>query len=125
MSQSSPAHTPAHAAPRAASPAAHLSGPRAARRTRPGPLTGLRDALENWRVSWRLIALIAVPTAMGLAFAGLQVSMAERNAQTMGRVERLAILGQQLTGLAQAIEDERDNTARIIAHGRPGNGQTS
>jgi hypothetical protein len=49
-------------------------------------------------VSWRLIALIAVPTAMGLALASLQVSMAERNAQTMGRVERLTILGQQLTG---------------------------
>jgi hypothetical protein len=61
---------------------------------------------------------------MGLAFAGLQVSMAERNAQTMGRVERLTILGQQLTGLAQAIEDERDDTAGFIAHGRPGNGQT-
>ena len=75
-------------------------------------------------MSWRLIALIAVPTAMGLAFAGLQVSMAERNAQTMGRVERLAVLGQQITGLAQAIEDERDDTAGFIAHGRPATGQT-
>ena len=79
--------------------------------------------LENSRVSWRLVALIAVPTAMGLAFAGLQVSMAERNAQTMGRVERLAILGQRITGLAQAMEDERDDTAGFIAHNRPAHGQ--
>jgi signal transduction histidine kinase len=123
MSQSSSAHTPAHAAPPAASPAAHLPGRRAARRTRPGLLTGLRDSLENWRVSWRLIALIAVPTAMGLAFAGLQVSMAERNAQTMGRVEQLAVLGQQITGLAQAMENERDELAGFIAHHRPAAGR--
>jgi hypothetical protein len=43
-----------------------------------------RMALRNWRVSWRLIALIVVPAAMGLTFAGLQVSTAVRNAQTMG-----------------------------------------
>jgi Nitrate and nitrite sensing len=123
MSQSSPAHAHTRAAratrSAAASPGAGRPGPRAGRRARPGPLTGLREALENWRVSWRLIALIAVPTAMGLGFAGLQLSMAERNAQTMGRVERLAILGQQITGLAQAIEDERDGTAGFIARGRP------
>ena len=79
-------------------------------------------ALRNWRVSWRLIALIVVPTAMGLTFAGLQVSTAVRNAQTMGRVARLAVLGQRITGLAQAMEDERDDTASFIAHGRPASG---
>jgi hypothetical protein len=49
--------------------------------------------------------------------------MAERNAQTMGRVERLAVLGQQITGLAQAMEDERDELAGFIAHTRPAAGQ--
>jgi signal transduction histidine kinase len=109
MSQSSPAHAHSHAA----SPSPDL----------PGLLARPRLILENWRVSWRLIALIAVPTAMGLAFAGIQVSMAERNAQTMGRVERLAVLSQQVTGLAQAMEDERDETAGFIAHNRPAAGK--
>ena len=96
--------------------------PRPAVRARPGILAGAGLALENWRVSWRLIALIVVPTAMGLAFAGLQVSMAERNAQTMARVERLAAAGQAITGLAQAMEDERDDSASFIAHARPAAG---
>ncbi len=123
MSQSSPAHAHTRATSATSAPAGHPAGPRAGRQTRPGPVTGLREVLENWRVSWRLIALIAVPTAMGLAFAGLQVSMAERNAQTMGRVERLAVLGQRITGLAQAMEDERDDTAGFIAHNRPAPGR--
>ena len=133
MSQSSPAHAHPHGAPPAADqptsgglrpdlPGPGLT-PRPGRRARPGLLARPRVVLENWRVSWRLIALIAVPTAMGLAFAGIQVSMAERNAQTMGRVERLAVLGQQITGLAQAMEDERDETAGFIAHNRPAAGK--
>ncbi len=138
MSQSSPAHAHPHGAPSAAGrpvgdrpvgdhlrpdlPGTGLA-PRPGRRARPGLLGRLKLVLENWRVSWRLIALIAVPTAMGLAFAGIQVSMAERNAQTMGRVERLAVLGQQITGLAQAMEDERDETAGFIADNRPAAGQ--
>ena len=114
MSQSSPAHAHSHGAP---------SAPDRPGADRPGLLARPKLVLENWRVSWRLIALIAVPTAMGLAFAGIQFSMAERNAQTMGRVERLAVLGQQITGLAQAMEDERDQTAGFIAHGRPAAGK--
>src|SRR6266849_5095963 len=112
---------PPQLAPRTAAPG--TAAPRTpARPARSRLLAGPVAALENWRVSWRLIALIVVPTAMGLAFAGLQVSMAERNAQTMGRVERLATPGQQITGLAQAMEDERDDTAGFIAHGRPAAG---
>ena len=36
-----------------------------------------------------------------------------------GRSAQLAALGQQVTGLAQAMEDERDLTASFIAGGRP------
>ncbi len=60
-----------------------------------------------------------MPTAAGLVFAGLRVSVAAGNATTFGRVEQLAVLGQQVTGLAQAMEDERDMTAAYIAAGRP------
>src|SRR5262249_20306357 len=40
-------------------------------------------------------------------------------AATFGRSAQLAVLGQQVTGLAQAMEDERDLTASFIAGGRP------
>jgi len=76
-------------------------------------------ALRNWRVAWRLIALILIPVVMGLIFAGLRVEVAAGSAATFGRVGQLAVLGQQVTGLAQAMEDERDRTAAFIAAGRP------
>ncbi len=90
-------------------------------RQRPDPV-GPPVALRNWRVPWRLIALIVIPTAMGMIFAGLRVAVADGSASTFGRVERLAALGQQVTGLAQAMEDERDRTAVFTAAGRPAAG---
>ena len=89
------------------------------------PATGPRDrkgsrlALRNWRVPWRLIALIAIPTVVAMAFAGLRVAAAAGSAANFGRSAQLAALGQQVTGLAQAMEDERDLSANFIADGRP------
>jgi hypothetical protein len=79
-------------------------------------------ALRNWRVPWRLIALIVIPTVVGMVFAGLRVEVAANSAATFGRVEQLAVLSQQVTGLAQAMDDERDLTAGFIANGRPAAG---
>ncbi|MFI5079647.1 MAG: nitrate- and nitrite sensing domain-containing protein [Streptosporangiales bacterium] len=80
---------------------------------------GSRLALRNWRVPWRLIALIAIPTVVAMAFAGLRVAAAAGSAANFGRSAQLAALGQQVTGLAQAMEDERDLSANFIADGRP------
>ena len=85
-------------------------------------LAGSALALRNWRVPWRLIALIVIPTVMGMVFAGLRVDVAASSAATFGRVEQLAVLGQEITDLAQAMEYERDLTAAFIADGRPAAG---
>jgi signal transduction histidine kinase len=79
-------------------------------------------APRNWRVACRLIVLVAIPTVLGLALTGLRVTDATRRAETYGQVGRLAVLGQQVTGLAQAMEDERADTAAFIADGRPAAG---
>jgi signal transduction histidine kinase len=79
-------------------------------------------AVRNWRVGRRLIVLVAIPTVLGLALTGLRVTNAIRSAQSYGQVDRLAVLGQQVTGLAQAMEDERADTAAFIAAGRPASG---
>ncbi len=96
-------------------PAPWLAGPAKGPRDR----RGSRLALRNWRVPWRLIALIAIPTVMAMAFAGLRVAAAASSAANFGRSAQLAALGQQVTGLAQAMEDERDLSANFIADGRP------
>lgn len=94
---------------------------------RPGALpaqrgAGSRLALGNWPVARRLTALVAIPTVLGLALAGLRVTDAMRGAEAYGQVSRLAVLGQQVTGLAQGMEDERADTAAFIAAGRPASG---
>jgi signal transduction histidine kinase len=79
-------------------------------------------APRNWRVACRLIVLVAIPTVLGLALTGLRVTDATRSAEVYGQVGRLAVLAQQVTGLAQAMEDERAGTAAFIADGRPAAG---
>src|ERR1017187_10078734 len=90
----------------------------------PGALPAQRGAgsvlaPRNWRVAWRLIVLVAIPTVLGLALTGLQVTDATRSAEGYGQVGRLGVRGQRVTALAQAVEDERAGTASFIAAGGP------
>jgi len=97
-----------------------MSQSRSADAAPPGALPAQRGAgsvlaPRNWRVACRLIVLVAIPAVLGLALTGLQVTDATRSAEVYGQVGRLAVLGQQVTGLAQAMEDERADTAAFIA----------
>src|SRR5712691_4285892 len=77
------------------------------------PDTPRRLSLQNWPVSTRLIAVIILALLMGLVFGGLQVASATASADEFGHVSQLAILGQQVADLVQALENERDQTAGI------------
>jgi signal transduction histidine kinase len=79
---------------------------------------GSRFALRNWRVSWRLIALIAIPTVTAMAFGLVRIQEAMKSAASDQRVEQMASLGNAVTRLAFAMEDERDSLAGYIATGR-------
>ncbi len=73
-------------------------------------------SLSNWPVSRRLLALIAVAVLMGLVFGGLRVAASVSMAKSLGQTSQLADLGQQVTALAQAMEDERDHAAAVAAY---------
>src|SRR5260370_10481013 len=103
-------HRVASAAPRslgpnsvreAAAPSSYFTSPRA-------------RTLRNWPVSTRLIAVIVLALLMGLVFGGLRVVSATDSADEFGRVSQLAALGQQVTGLVQALQDDRDETAALL-----------
>jgi signal transduction histidine kinase len=64
-------------------------------------------------VSWRLLAVSGLALAMGLVFGGLRVASAADSAASFGHVSQLASLGQQVTVLVQALENERDQTTGI------------
>src|SRR5215469_15347227 len=75
-------------------------------------------ALRNWPVSRRLVAVIVMAVVMGLVFGGLRVASAIGTANSFARTTQLAVLGQQVTALAQAMETERDMSAAVLADER-------
>ena len=89
---------------------------RAQRRIGPAP------ALRNWRIASRLIVLVAIPAMLSLTLAGLRLADTMRSGEAYGRVGQIAALGQQVTGLVQAVEGERAATGLFIAGGRPAAG---
>jgi signal transduction histidine kinase len=61
--------------------------------------------------------VIVLALIMGLVFGGLRVASAAGSAAEFGRVSQLASLGQQVTGLVQALQDERDETTGVSSGG--------
>ena len=71
--------------------------------------------LRNWRVRWRVLALVLVPTVAALTLGALRVQAASDTAATASRTAQLGALGSAVTALAESVEDERDLTAGYIA----------
>jgi signal transduction histidine kinase len=71
--------------------------------------------LRNWRVRRRLVALVVIPTVAAIALGAVRIQAARDTAADFAQVDQLAVLGSDVTALAQAIEDERDLTAGYIA----------
>jgi signal transduction histidine kinase len=106
-------HRVASVAPRAGNSGGHanqyVAEPATSRLTSRGALR-----MRNWPVSTRLIAVIVLALLMGLVFGGLQIASAADSASEFAGVSQLADLGQQVTGLVQALEDERDRTTGLL-----------
>jgi len=75
-----------------------------------------RLSLSNWPVSTRLAAVFVVASVSGLVFGGLRVADAANSANAYSRTAQLAVLAEQNTALAQAMENERDVYAGVAAY---------
>ena len=102
------------APPGAPAPGDVDEAPRAA-----APRSGSRLALSNWRVRWRILALIVVPTLAAVILGGLRISSGATSALADKRTQQVALLNADVVRLAQNMEDERDLTAGYIAAGQP------
>src|SRR5215469_9221349 len=85
--------------------------------------TSNRWHLRNWRMRWRVLALVLVPTVAALILGTLRVQAASVTAATASRTAQLGALGGAITTLAEAVEDERDLTAGFV--GAHESGQTA
>ena len=75
-----------------------------------------RFALSNWRVRWRLAALIAVPLLTAAVLGAVTISGNVSNWQTISRVQHLAQLNSAVVKYIAAVEDERDYSAASTAN---------
>ena len=82
---------------------------------RPGSARS-RFALRNWRVRWRLAALIAVPLLTAAVLGAVTIYGDVSNWQTAGRVQHLAQLNSAVVKYIQAVEDERDYSVASTAN---------
>jgi signal transduction histidine kinase len=95
-------------------------GSPAVAQTPPAKRKSSSRSLKNWHVRSRLLLLIAIPTLTAVAFGGLRIASSVQSAAAYQRVETLAGLGSQTIGLAQNLENERDQTVYFIALGFKG-----
>ena len=77
-----------------------------------GPVdTGSRIALRNWRISTRLVALLALPVVAATTLGGLRIEQSMNDMQQLDHMQLLTDMTKQATELAAALQTERDDSA--------------
>ncbi|MEG3629080.1 sensor histidine kinase [Streptomyces poriticola] len=78
----------------------------------PGP----RIALRNWRISTRLVSLLALPVVAATSLGALRINESMEDIQQLDNMRLLTEMTQQATELAAALQEERDQSAGPLAH---------
>ncbi|MFG2523801.1 nitrate- and nitrite sensing domain-containing protein [Streptomyces sp. NPDC048527] len=97
--------TAASAAPKAAARPKSPSGP------------GSRIALRNWRISTRLVSLLALPVVAATSLGALRIGESMSDIQQLDNMKLLTDMTKQATELASALQEERDQSAGPLANG--------
>ncbi|MEV8019291.1 nitrate- and nitrite sensing domain-containing protein [Streptomyces sp. NPDC086554] len=101
--------------PPAAAKASGPSGGKAGGKTPSGP--GSRIALRNWRISTRLVSLLALPVITATSLGALRINESMDEIQQLDNMKLLTDMTKQATELASALQEERDRSAGPLAHG--------
>ncbi|GAA2351538.1 sensor histidine kinase [Streptomyces cuspidosporus] len=76
---------------------------------------GTRLALRNWRISTRLVSLLALPVVAATTLGALRINSSLDNIEQLDRMKLLTEMTQQATQLASALQEERDKSAAPLA----------
>ncbi|MBP0460654.1 sensor histidine kinase, partial [Streptomyces montanisoli] len=90
------------------------SAPRAA--AAPGD-SGSRIALRNWRISTRLVSLLALPVIAATTLGALRIDDSINNINQLDHMQLLTELTKEATALAAQLQTERDQEAGPLTHG--------
>ncbi|WP_181766986.1 nitrate- and nitrite sensing domain-containing protein, partial [Streptomyces albidus (ex Kaewkla and Franco 2022)] len=83
----------------------------ASERLRPPPGPGSRVALRNWRISTRLVSLLALPVVAATTLGALRIQDSLGNVDQLEDMKLLTEMTEQATELASALQEERDRSA--------------
>ncbi|MFF4315941.1 nitrate- and nitrite sensing domain-containing protein [Streptomyces sp. 900105755] len=78
---------------------------------------GSRIALRNWRISTRLVSLLALPVVAATTLGAVRINQSLDDIQQLDNMQLLTDMTTQATELATALQTERDKTAGPLAHG--------
>ncbi|MEH0418228.1 sensor histidine kinase [Streptomyces sp. B21-083] len=82
---------------------------------------GARIALRNWRISTRLVSLLALPVVAATSLGALRISDSMDDIQQLDNMRLLTDITKQATELSAALQEERDQSAGPLAHGQSAN----
>ncbi|KND42361.1 MULTISPECIES: sensor histidine kinase [Streptomyces] len=92
--------------------------------TNGGATSGSRIALRNWRISTRLVSLLALPVVAATSLGALRIGDNVDDIQQLDNMRLLTDMTKQATELATALQQERDLSAGPLAHGLNANDYT-
>ncbi|MEU9477220.1 nitrate- and nitrite sensing domain-containing protein [Streptomyces sp. NPDC048191] len=78
---------------------------------------GSRMALRNWRISTRLVSLLALPVVAATSLGALRIDQNITDIQQLDNMKLLTDMTKQATELAAALQEERDQSAGPMSHG--------
>ncbi|MGW6021767.1 nitrate- and nitrite sensing domain-containing protein [Streptomyces sp. NPDC055099] len=78
---------------------------------------GSRIALRNWRISTRLVSLLALPVITATSLGALRINESMDEIEQLNNMKLLTDMTKRATELASALQEERDRSAGPLAHG--------
>ncbi|WP_425507720.1 sensor histidine kinase, partial [Streptomyces olivoverticillatus] len=72
---------------------------------------GSRIALRNWRISTRLVSLLALPVVAATTLGALRIDSSLQNVDQLDHMKLLTDMTSKATQLADALQEERDSSA--------------
>ncbi|MFF9689963.1 nitrate- and nitrite sensing domain-containing protein [Streptomyces sp. NPDC014623] len=79
--------------------------------------TGSRLALRNWRISTRLVSLLALPVVAATTLGGLRINESMNDMDQLEHMQLLTQMTRKATALANALQEERDRSAGPLSNG--------
>lgn len=81
---------------------------------------GSRMAMQNWRISTRLVSLLTLPVVAATTLGGIRINDSLNDIAQLDHMQLLTTMTRQATNLAAALQEERDKSAGPLSVDKSG-----